>query len=76
YVSHTQYEFGSLLKFIEETFALGSLGTTDARANSISDSFNFNQAPHHFTPIKLIQKNHDRTYFLHRPPSNEPVDTE
>ncbi len=41
YVSHTQYEFGSILKFVEETFALGSLGTTDARANSIADCFDF-----------------------------------
>ncbi|MGA8097702.1 MAG: alkaline phosphatase family protein, partial [Candidatus Cybelea sp.] len=32
YISHTQYEFGSILKFIEKVFALGSLGTTDARA--------------------------------------------
>lgn len=41
YVSHTQYEFGSILKFIEERFHLGSLGQTDARANSISDCFDF-----------------------------------
>jgi len=76
YVSHTQYEFGSLLKFIEETYGLGSLGTTDARANSISDAFNFNQPPHRFTPIKLLTQAHSRAYFLHRPPSNEPVDTQ
>ena len=25
-ISHTQYEFGSILKFVEETFKLGSLG--------------------------------------------------
>ena len=41
YVSHTQYEFGSILRFIEETFALPSLGETDARANSLSDMFTF-----------------------------------
>lgn len=76
YVSHTQYEFGSLLKFIEETYALGSLGTTDARANSISDSFNFNQPPHRFKPIGLLNPAHDGAYFLRRPPSNQPVDTQ
>ncbi len=76
YVSHTQYEFGSLLKFVEDTYSLGNLGTTDVRANSISDSFNFNQPPHRFKPIKLLNANHDRRFFLHRPPSNEPVDTE
>jgi phospholipase C len=43
YVSHTQYEYGSILKFIEETWALAPLGggATDQRANSISDMFTF-----------------------------------
>ncbi|MBV8600565.1 MAG: hypothetical protein JO359_03260, partial [Candidatus Eremiobacteraeota bacterium] len=31
-VSHTQYEFGSILRFAEDTFSLGRLGTTDVRA--------------------------------------------
>lgn len=42
YVSHTQYEFGSILKFIEENWDLGSLGATDRRAKSIGDLFSFN----------------------------------
>ncbi|HEX3671726.1 MAG TPA: alkaline phosphatase family protein, partial [Candidatus Cybelea sp.] len=41
YVSHTQHEFGSILKFVEETFSLPSLGTTDQRADDLSDCFNF-----------------------------------
>ncbi|MGA2760491.1 MAG: alkaline phosphatase family protein, partial [Candidatus Cybelea sp.] len=41
YVSHTQYEFGSILKFIEGTFGLGSLDTTDERATSMVDCFDF-----------------------------------
>ena len=41
-IAHTQYEFGSILKFVEETFGLGSLGTTDVRATSIGNIFNFN----------------------------------
>jgi phospholipase C len=73
YVSHTQYEFGSILKFIEETFALGSLGTTDARATSIGDSFDFNQSPHPFTPIPA---SYSRAYFERQPPSYKPVDTQ
>ncbi|MGB8520788.1 MAG: alkaline phosphatase family protein, partial [Candidatus Tumulicola sp.] len=40
-ISHTQYEFGSILRFVEETFTLGSLGTTDARATSIGNVFDF-----------------------------------
>ncbi len=39
YVSHTEYEFGSILKFIEENWGLGSLGATDVRANSLGDMF-------------------------------------
>jgi phospholipase C len=52
YVSHTQYEFGSILKFVEETFGTGSLNTTDARANSVSDMFNFKQRQRGFVRIK------------------------
>ena len=37
YVSHTQYEFGGILKYIEENWNLGTLGATDERANSIGD---------------------------------------
>ncbi len=38
YVSHTQYEFGSIIRFIEDTFDLGRLNTTDTRAASIKMS--------------------------------------
>lgn len=50
-VSKTRYEFGSVLKFIEQNFGTSSLGSTDVRANSISDIFNFSQPPTHFVPI-------------------------
>jgi phospholipase C len=76
YISHVQYEFGSLLKFAEYTFGLPSLGTTDVRANNLTDAFNFKQKPRTFTPIKLLNQQHDRRYFLMRPPSNTPVDTQ
>jgi phospholipase C len=70
-VSHTQYEFGSVLKFVEDTFALGRLNTTDTRANSISDAFDFAQSPRPFSPI---QAKYSRSFFEHQPPSNVPVD--
>jgi phospholipase C len=41
YVSHTEYEQASILKFIEQNWGLGSLGSTDQRATSISDMFDF-----------------------------------
>jgi phospholipase C len=53
YISHVQYEFGSLLAFAEETFAIpkGALHSTDARANDLSDAFNFQQPPRPFVVI-------------------------
>lgn len=45
YISHTQYEFASVLKFIEEDFNLPPLTERDADANDTTDSFNFSQTP-------------------------------
>ena len=45
FVSTTQYEFSSVLKFIEERFGLPALSDRDANANDITDSFNFSQTP-------------------------------
>ncbi|HEY2475383.1 MAG TPA: alkaline phosphatase family protein [Candidatus Cybelea sp.] len=51
YISHVQHEFGSILRFTEENFGLPSLGTTDARADDLSDCFNFWQARTRFHRI-------------------------
>jgi phospholipase C len=51
YISSTQYEFGSILRYIEDNFGLGNLGTTDVRANSIGDVFDYSQAARQFKPI-------------------------
>lgn len=45
YVSHTQYEFSSILKFIEELYGLPPLTQRDANANDTTDSFDFTQSP-------------------------------
>ena len=45
HVAHTQYEFASVVKFIEEVFGLPYLNERDANANDTTDSFNFNQSP-------------------------------
>jgi phospholipase C len=69
YVSHTQHEFGSILKFTEEQLNLPSLGTTDERADDLSDCFNFNQSP---TPFVTIPATIGPSYFLtHR--SSRPI---
>ena len=64
YVSHVQHEFGSILKFTEQTFNLGSLGTTDVRADDLSDCFNFSRAARKFVPIPAP---HGAAYFLKQP---------
>jgi phospholipase C len=71
YVSHTQYEFGSVLKFVEQTFnlpAIGppSFGYTDTRSNSLADSFNFAQKPR---PYVKIAAKYPISYFLNEVPS-------
>jgi phospholipase C len=44
YVSHVQYEFGSILQFVEDVFGLGRLAASDTRANSlVPDCFDFSQ---------------------------------
>jgi hypothetical protein len=73
HVEHTQYEFGSILHFIEDNWNLGTLGRNDANSTSIGNAFDFNMPPRNF---KVIPQRYPLQYFLHRPPSNEPLDTE
>jgi len=54
YISHTQYEFASVLKFIEDRFGLPPLTSRDANANDTTDSFNFSQTP--LSPLILNQR--------------------
>ncbi|MBV8531205.1 MAG: hypothetical protein JO104_07795 [Candidatus Eremiobacteraeota bacterium] len=70
YVSHVQHEFGSILRFIEETFNLPSLGTTDARADDFSDCFNFTKK---MLKFKRIHARYPARYFFTLP-SREPED--
>jgi phospholipase C len=52
YVSHANHEFGSLLRFAEETFGVPSLGTVDAVSDDVQDCFDFSQSPAPFTAVK------------------------
>ena len=77
YVSHTQYEFGSILKFVEETFGLrprtGVAAYTD-------------RAQQHRRQLRLhakaaqvhanIGSRYPAAHFIKEPPSHDPVDTE
>ena len=61
FVSHTQYEYGSILKFIEQAFSLPSLHSTDERANSLIDAFDFTQKPR---PFVRVPTRYGKKFFL------------
>ena len=69
HVSHTHYEHGSILKFVEETFGLAALAASDTRATAPDDAFDFNKPPRKFETVP----SESRHQLLHasaaRPPS-------
>jgi len=76
HVSNLQYDFGSILRFVQGVFNIpeGSLGFADARATTdLSDFFNFGLPAR---PAPRIKAPRDANFFLHdtRPP--EPPDTD
>jgi phospholipase C len=73
HVEHTQYEFGSILRYVEENWNLGNLGQTDVRATSIGNAFDYTMAPR---PFKQIRTKRSLQFFLKQKPSHELPDTE
>lgn len=73
YVAHTDYEFGSMLRFIEDNWLLGRLGTSDVRAASMDNVFDFSQQPRAYVPVRV---GHPPSFFVSLPPSNLPLDTQ
>jgi phospholipase C len=73
HVSHVQHEFGSILKFTEETFGTSSIGFTDVRADDLSDCFNYAQTPLTF---RTIQARYHADYFKRLPPDRRNPDTD
>jgi phospholipase C len=69
YISHTTHDFGSILKFIETTFNLPSLGYADAHADDLSDCFSLTQSP---IPFKTIPAPLNAMHFIDN--KNPPVD--
>jgi phospholipase C len=53
-VYHTQTEFESVLRFMEETFGLSNLGGADTLANDFQDAFSYTQTP--LPPLVLTQR--------------------
>jgi phospholipase C len=73
HISHVNHDFGSILKFIEEIFSLGTLGYADGRADNLADCFNFSQPPLKFKTIDAPLK---ADYFINdtRVPENPDTD--
>jgi phospholipase C len=76
FVDHRQYEFASILKFVEQTYGLPAIGPpafgyTDTRAGSMLEDFNFAQHPRPFTSIPA---KYPASHFLRRTPSLLPPD--
>jgi len=51
YISHVTHDDGSILKFVETTFGLPSLGYADAAADDLSDCYDLTQTPLKFQTI-------------------------
>jgi phospholipase C len=73
YISHTQYEPASILKFIENNWGLQRVGTNDVRATDIGAMFDFTQKPRKFAKIPAT---YSKDFYLNEKPSGKPVDTE
>jgi phospholipase C len=73
YVSHTQYETASILRFAEDTFGLAPMAAADARAPSLDDTFSFGTTPRTFTTLSSRHKAAD---FLRMRPSLRAPDEE
>jgi phospholipase C len=72
-VTHTHYEHGSILRFIENLFGLGQLAASDARATPPDDAFNFDRSPR---PFHVIPTTLDKSYFMHQPLDGRLPDTQ
>jgi phospholipase C len=72
YISHVNHDFGSILKYIEQNFGLGSLGNADVSADNLSDCFDYNQTPLTFQTIAAPL---DAKHFLEdKTPPGDPDD--
>jgi phospholipase C len=65
-VIHDQYQFGSILHFVEDVFSLNSLNARDSTSPSLTGVFDFTQKPSKFKPFPVPE---DYNYFIHRAPS-------
>ncbi len=73
HVEHTVYQFGSILRFVEDNWNLGSLGKNDAHSASIGNAFDFGMPARKF---RHIGSKYSQAYFLKQKPSGVAPDSE
>jgi phospholipase C len=64
YIDHTQYQFESMLRFIEWRFGLPPLTDRDLHSSNLLNAFDFNQKPNlaHIVPLTTAELNAIRPY--------------
>jgi phospholipase C len=79
-VAHKQLEFGSILRYIENNWGLGQLGTSDARATPVDQGcsatqpcLNYGQSPR---PFMKIDAPLPPSFFIDQPYDSTPYDTQ
>ena len=53
YVDHTEGEFSSVLRFIEDNWGLSQLTPRDRQADNLTEAFDFSQTPRPPDPLPL-----------------------
>ncbi len=72
YISHVTHDFGSILKFVESTFSLPTVGYADVAADNLSDCFDLTQSPITFSQVPAALP---AAYFLNdKRPTTPPDD--
>jgi hypothetical protein len=77
-ISKTQYEFASILRFVEDNFGLGRMGTADfpnndVRSPSIGNMFDLTMKPRKF---KTIPSSLNEQYFRHERITDEATEAD
>ena len=73
HVEHTVYQFGSILRFVEDVWDLGTLGKSDEHSTSIGNAFDFSMQPRKFG---AIPSKYSQEFFIKEKPSGIPPDTQ
>ena len=73
-VNHTQLEFGSILRMIENNWNLPQLAPSDTRATPADQGcMDYSQAPRKFKKLPAL---YPPSYFIQEKPDHTPVDTQ